>query len=158
PAKKIGRALHALVLEGEAGFAKQFAAEPSPEGYPGALVSLEDSSRGPSTGRAPRTAPRPTASSGPGGFFYLRMLRVFHGKQREPDTQAPRQQRNLLSMKSNETRPEKNGRHSQSPRQLPWLVALWARMLWRVFLLWRINKSPARLAGLVHKSNSAGDE
>jgi hypothetical protein len=42
PAKKIGRALHALVLEGEAGFAKQFTVEPSPEGYPGALVSLED--------------------------------------------------------------------------------------------------------------------
>ena len=42
PAKKIGRALHTLVLEGEAAFAKQFAAEPSPEAYPGALVSLED--------------------------------------------------------------------------------------------------------------------
>lgn len=42
PAKKIGRALHALVLEGEAGFAKQFAPEPSPDAYPGALVSLED--------------------------------------------------------------------------------------------------------------------
>jgi hypothetical protein len=35
PAKKIGRALHALVLEGEAGFAAQFAAEPSPDAYPG---------------------------------------------------------------------------------------------------------------------------
>lgn len=42
PAKKIGRALHALVLEGEAGFARDFAAEPTPEGHPGCLVSLED--------------------------------------------------------------------------------------------------------------------
>jgi hypothetical protein len=38
PAKKIGRALHALVLEGGAGFIE----EPSPAGYPGCLVTLED--------------------------------------------------------------------------------------------------------------------
>jgi hypothetical protein len=40
PAKKIGRALHALVLEGEA--VKAFAEEPSPANYPGALVTLDD--------------------------------------------------------------------------------------------------------------------
>jgi PDDEXK-like uncharacterized protein DUF3799 len=38
PAKKIGRALHAFVLEGGAGFIE----EPSPTAYPGALVTLED--------------------------------------------------------------------------------------------------------------------
>ena len=38
PAKKIGRALHALVLEGGAGFIE----EPQPSGYPGCLVTLED--------------------------------------------------------------------------------------------------------------------
>jgi hypothetical protein len=37
-AKKIGRALHSLVLEGGAGFVE----EPTPEAYPGSLVSLED--------------------------------------------------------------------------------------------------------------------
>jgi hypothetical protein len=42
PAKKIGRALHALVLEGEHGFSRQFAVEPTPEGYPGCLVTLDD--------------------------------------------------------------------------------------------------------------------
>jgi len=42
PAKKIGRALHALVLEGEAGFARQFAEEPMPAAYPGCLVTLDD--------------------------------------------------------------------------------------------------------------------
>jgi hypothetical protein len=42
PAKKIGRALHALVLEGEAGFARAFAEEPTPDGYPGCLVTLDD--------------------------------------------------------------------------------------------------------------------
>jgi hypothetical protein len=42
PAKKIGRALHALVLEGEAGFARAFAEEPQPSGHPGSLVTLED--------------------------------------------------------------------------------------------------------------------
>jgi hypothetical protein len=41
-AKKVGRALHALVLEGEAAFARAFAEEPRPEAHPGALVSLED--------------------------------------------------------------------------------------------------------------------
>lgn len=42
PAKQKGRALHKLVLEGEAAFTKAFAEEPSPGGYPGALVTLED--------------------------------------------------------------------------------------------------------------------
>jgi hypothetical protein len=42
PSKLKGRALHALVLEGEAAFARAFVEEPSPDGHPGALVTLED--------------------------------------------------------------------------------------------------------------------
>jgi PDDEXK-like uncharacterized protein DUF3799 len=41
-AKLKGRALHTLVLEGDAAFAKAFAEEPSPDGHPGCLVTLED--------------------------------------------------------------------------------------------------------------------
>jgi SAP domain len=36
------RALHKLVLEGEEAFARAFAEEPQPSGYPGCLVTLED--------------------------------------------------------------------------------------------------------------------
>ena len=42
PAKQKGRALHKLVLEGEGAFAAAFVQEPSPAGYPGALVTLDD--------------------------------------------------------------------------------------------------------------------
>jgi len=42
PAKKKGRALHKLVLEGEEAFATAFATEPQPEAHPGALVTLDD--------------------------------------------------------------------------------------------------------------------
>jgi SAP domain len=41
-AKQKGRALHKLVLEGEDAFASTFAVEPSPAGYPGALVTADD--------------------------------------------------------------------------------------------------------------------
>ena len=41
-AKQKGRALHKLVLEGHDAFAQAFAEEPSPEAYPGCLVSAED--------------------------------------------------------------------------------------------------------------------
>ena len=42
PAKKIGRALHSLVLEGEAAFARAFIEEPTPASFPDALASAED--------------------------------------------------------------------------------------------------------------------
>src|SRR5262249_27241385 len=42
PAKQKGRALHKLVLEGEAAFSAAFAQEPSHEGHPGCLVTLDD--------------------------------------------------------------------------------------------------------------------
>jgi PDDEXK-like domain of unknown function (DUF3799)/SAP domain len=42
PAKQKGRALHKLVLEGEAAFAQAFVEEPQPSGHPGCLVSLDD--------------------------------------------------------------------------------------------------------------------
>lgn len=42
PAKKMGRALHSLVLEGELAFAKAFIEEPTPAGFPDALASAED--------------------------------------------------------------------------------------------------------------------
>jgi hypothetical protein len=42
PAKQKGRALHTLVLEGEDAFGKAFTEEPSPTGYPGCLVTLDD--------------------------------------------------------------------------------------------------------------------
>jgi hypothetical protein len=42
PAKQRGRALHMLVLEGEDAFGKAFAEEPSPDGYPGRLATLDD--------------------------------------------------------------------------------------------------------------------
>ena len=41
PAKHKGRALHKLVLEGKAASAESFAELPSPEGYPGCLVTLD---------------------------------------------------------------------------------------------------------------------
>jgi hypothetical protein len=41
-AKLRGRALHALVLQGEEGFKQAFAVKPSHEDYPGCLVTLED--------------------------------------------------------------------------------------------------------------------
>jgi hypothetical protein len=42
PAKQKGRALHKLVLEGEAAFERSFACEPKPDAYPGALDTLSD--------------------------------------------------------------------------------------------------------------------
>jgi len=42
PAKQRGRALHKLVLEGEAAFAAVFATEPQPDAHPGCLVTLDD--------------------------------------------------------------------------------------------------------------------
>jgi PDDEXK-like domain of unknown function (DUF3799) len=41
-AKKMGRALHSLVLEGESAFARAFIEEPTPASFPDALVSAED--------------------------------------------------------------------------------------------------------------------